>query len=149
MFRRIIACVDGSKQAMRAAITAIELAKRCDARLTFISVSSEPSKEVDEELQRFMEVEHLERLPDEAIDRARTKLLQSVTDHAKKKAHRNVDSIMRTGHPARTIVDFARNTGADLIVMGSRGLGDVESVLIGSVSLEVSSQSSCACLLVK
>ena len=149
MFGSIIACVDGSKQAMRAAITAVELAKRCDARLPFISVAPEHSKQIDEDLRRFMEAERLERPPDEAIDRVRAKLLKGMTDHARKKGHRNVDPIMRTGHPAHAIVDFARNAGADLIVMGSRGLGDVESVLIGSVSLEVSSRSSCPCLLVK
>ncbi len=149
MFSNIIAAVDGSREGMRAAVAAIEMAKRFDARLTVISVAAERSKEIDEELQRFMEVEHLERLPDEAIDNARAKLLDHVRDHARKKGLGKVETVMRTGRPARAIVDFARSAGADLIVMGSRGLGDVESVLLGSVSLEVSSLSGCACLLVK
>lgn len=134
---------------MRAALAAIELAKQSQGRLTFISVAREPSKEIDEELRRFMEVEHLDRLPDEAIDSARARLLNHLKEHARKKGFQSAESVMRTGRPAAAIVEFARNVGADLIVMGSRGLGDVESVLIGSVSLEVSSRSDCACLLVK
>lgn len=149
MFGNILVAVDGSKQARRAAVAAIEIAGRFDARLTVISVAAERSTQIDAELRRFMEVEHLDRLPDEAIDAARARLLEHVKDHARKKGLTKVESVLRTGRPARAIVEFARETGADLIVMGSRGLGDVESVLIGSVSLEVSSLSDCACLMVK
>ena len=47
------------------------------------------------------------------------------------------------------IVDFARDQRADAIVMGSRGLGDVSGLLLGSVSHKVSHLAACTCIMVK
>ena len=53
------------------------------------------------------------------------------------------------GDPAGRILDTAKNGGADLIVLGSRGLTDVASLLLGSVSHKVLHLAPCACLMVK
>ena len=47
---------------------------------------------------------------------------------------RSVESAVLRGRPATAIVEDARAFGADLVVVGSRGLGPVSSVLMGSVS---------------
>jgi nucleotide-binding universal stress UspA family protein len=44
---------------------------------------------------------------------------------------------VKGGQPARSIVAFAEEHGADLIVVGSRGLGSVEGFLVGSVSHKI------------
>lgn len=49
----------------------------------------------------------------------------------------NVEAIVLRGRPATAIVDRARGMRADLIVVGSRGHGTIESMLLGSVSTEV------------
>jgi nucleotide-binding universal stress UspA family protein len=49
----------------------------------------------------------------------------------------NVDGIVLRGRPATAIVDRARGMRADLVVVGSRGHGAIESMLLGSVSAEV------------
>jgi nucleotide-binding universal stress UspA family protein len=41
------------------------------------------------------------------------------------------------GHTAREIVGLAKSEGADLIVMGSRGLSDVAGLFVGSVAHKV------------
>nr|WP_312860533.1 universal stress protein [Mesorhizobium sediminum] len=46
-------------------------------------------------------------------------------------------------------MNVARDENFDLIVLGSRGLGDVEGFLLGSVSHKVTSLASCPCLTVK
>lgn len=48
-----------------------------------------------------------------------------------------VESAVLRGRPATAIVERARRMGADLIVVGSRGHGTIESMLLGSVSAEV------------
>ena len=53
------------------------------------------------------------------------------------------------GRPAKRILDAADETHADMIVMGSRGLGEVEGLFIGSVSHKVSHLSKCTCVTVK
>jgi nucleotide-binding universal stress UspA family protein len=49
----------------------------------------------------------------------------------------DVKTVLLPGPPARAIVDEVRSSESDLVVMGSRGGGDVSSVLLGSVSHEV------------
>ncbi|HUO45666.1 MAG TPA: universal stress protein [Acidimicrobiia bacterium] len=54
-----------------------------------------------------------------------------------------------SGDPAATIVRLAKEVGADLIVMGSRGLGSVAGLLLGSVSHKVGHAAPCAVLTVR
>ena len=48
-----------------------------------------------------------------------------------------IESAVLRGRPSSAIVGEARAMAADLIVMGSRGHGTIESMLLGSVSVEV------------
>lgn len=41
---------------------------------------------------------------------------------------------LREGRPAEEIADLAEETGADLVMVGSRGLGTIERLLLGSVA---------------
>jgi nucleotide-binding universal stress UspA family protein len=50
---------------------------------------------------------------------------------------RRVEAEVLRGRPATAIVERARETGADLVVVGSRGHGRIESMLLGSVSAEL------------
>ena len=50
------------------------------------------------------------------------------------------------GRPAKRILDAADETHADMIVMCSRGLGEVEGLFIGSVSRKVGHLSKCTCV---
>jgi len=54
-----------------------------------------------------------------------------------------------SGSPADAILDAADRENADMIVMGSRGLGKVADLLMGSVSHKVSHLSKCTCVTVK
>ena len=55
----------------------------------------------------------------------------------------------REGKTARTIVDYAKGNRMDLLVLGGRGRGEVESLLLGSVSTKVSMLAHCKVMLVK
>lgn len=52
------------------------------------------------------------------------------------------------GVPAQTIASAARNEAADTIVMGMRGLRQIEAVAFGSVSQEVCRLVDCTCVAV-
>jgi nucleotide-binding universal stress UspA family protein len=60
-----------------------------------------------------------------------------------------VNSIAREGDPAAVILDVAREEKIDLIVLGSRGLGTLQGLLVGSVSSKVNRLSDCCCITVK
>lgn len=55
----------------------------------------------------------------------------------------------RSGYPPDEIVDYAKSIEAGLIVVGSRGFGDLKFLLLGSTSHRVSHLSPCNVLIVK
>jgi len=69
----------------------------------------------------------------EPVEKARAQLSRPGLD---------VNAAVLRGRPASAIVDAAKNVRADLIVMGSRGHGTIESMLLGSVSAEVIDHAS-------
>ena len=56
-----------------------------------------------------------------------------------------VDTLLRRGSPAEEIVRCAEESGATLLVMGSRGWGEMHAVLLGSVSERVLHTAPCPC----
>jgi len=62
---------------------------------------------------------------------------------------RNIKTAVREGKPARTIIDYAKNNKIDLIMVGSRGVGEIEATLLGSVSQKVSLLADCTVMIVR
>jgi nucleotide-binding universal stress UspA family protein len=60
-----------------------------------------------------------------------------------------VETAVRRGSPADEIVRCATESGAGLIVMGSRGWGEMHAVLLGSVSERVLHTAPCPVLIVR
>lgn len=149
MFRHILIAVDGSKHAMRAAVAAIDIAQQYGSTLEVITVVKKPSSEISEQLRHYMAVENIPATLEELVDKRSQEILAQVEEHARKKGLDKVRKVVKPGQPARTIVDHAKQIGADLIVMGSRGLGDIEGLLLGSVSHKVSTLAQCSCLTVR
>lgn len=148
MFKTILVALDGSKHAKRAANVAIDLAQRYGSRLHFITVTKNPPR-LSEELQRYMEVEHLKGTPDALVTDVAKNILAEAEKLARSKGLNEVKTIAKNGPVARTIVDVAKRQKADVIVMGSRGLGTVEGFLLGSVSHKVVSLAECNVMTVR
>ena len=57
--------------------------------------------------------------------------------------------VVEEGDPVERILEAQKREQADLIVLGSRGLGNMKGLLLGSVSHKVAHLAECACLTVK
>jgi len=60
-----------------------------------------------------------------------------------------VESVVRRGSAADEIVRYAKEQAAGLIVMGSRGWGEMHAVLLGSVSERVLHTAPCPVLIAR
>jgi len=60
-----------------------------------------------------------------------------------------VERVDLEGYPPDVLVDYAAETGADLVVVGSRGRGDFASLLLGSVSHRVVNHAPCDVLIAR
>lgn len=61
----------------------------------------------------------------------------------------NVKGYVEDGDPASKIVEVAEKEGADLIILGSRGLSGVRRLFLGSVSSKVVNHAHISVLVVK
>jgi nucleotide-binding universal stress UspA family protein len=62
---------------------------------------------------------------------------------------RIIETRLAEGRPATVIVDEARTFRADLVIVGSRGLGRLRSMVLGSVSAEVVDHAPCPVLVAR
>jgi nucleotide-binding universal stress UspA family protein len=62
---------------------------------------------------------------------------------------RGVETMVVRGRPASMLLEEARSFGADLLVLGSRGHGQLETMLLGSVSSEVVDHAPCPVLVAR
>ena len=145
MFKRIVVPFDGSKGAAKALEMAVGLQKLCDSDLLLVTVYRHHS--YLEASLSMVRVEEPENLDDVLRGHAK-----AVIEHGKKEAAQlgatKVRGFVRNGPVARGIVAFADEHDADLIVLGSRGLGSIEGYLLGSVSHKVTGLSEIPVLVV-
>jgi nucleotide-binding universal stress UspA family protein len=142
VFKRIVVAYDGSDQAIKALNTAIELAKAFSSKLDVVEV-------VDTAALLGM---GFAPIPSDVIAQIYSKA-QNDVEQAKKKAQeagvKDVTSQVLEGDPATSIIEYASKNGADLIVMGSRGLSTFKRLVLGSVSSKVVQESRIPVLVVK
>jgi nucleotide-binding universal stress UspA family protein len=146
-----LVAVDGSLQGLKAIELAITLAKASDAELVLVHVV--PIEPDPEGLERWANVEDLSAEELRArIHRNRT-LGDNITREAETRAKdaglSHVSSRVAEGNVAKEIVDVAMETEADMVFLGSRGLSDVQGLLLGSIAHKVSHLAPCTCVLVK
>ena len=81
-----------------------------------------------------------QRAAQEAVERVAEELRDITT---------NVDTIVRSGAPADQIIRAADDLEADLIVVGGRGKGAVEAIVLGSVAYRVLHHAPCPVLVTR
>ncbi|RCK73901.1 MAG: Universal stress protein family [Anaerolineae bacterium] len=139
MFNKILVGVDGSEHALKAVRFAGELARTCNADLVIVHAYAPiPAGLGEPNLQEAIS-ERL-READEVLQRA----LQEVGFTPKV-----VETEALEGSAADVILRVAEVRSVDLIVVGSRGLGALASLLLGSQSQEVIQRATCPVLVVR
>ncbi|MSP82950.1 MAG: universal stress protein [Alphaproteobacteria bacterium] len=148
MFKRILLAVDGSEHALLAADVACDLAARYEARLIILSVAK-PVGKMSVAARDYIQAEHLAGAPSYLLTDLARAALADVDGRARAKGLTNVKTVVREGNPARRIVEYAKEHDIDLIALGSRGLGDLEGLLLGSVSHKVATLAHCTVITAK
>jgi nucleotide-binding universal stress UspA family protein len=147
MIRKILVALDGSDHANRALEYALDIAEKYSAALLFLSVfhqvtiaGIEPTFSTVQLLHtsRIIQKEYHERILSTAV----TKIMSIHPDL-------KVTTRLSEGHPADKIIELAEAEHCDLIVMGSRGLGGLKEMFLGSVSDKVADHASCPVLIVR
>jgi len=125
LVKRILIATDGSRSAREAAEFGLELAREHGAEVTFVHVAAPPPG-YDESFGPAGAPRTWPEPEDYAPLRAAEKLAaaQGVAAQA----------LLLAGDTTEEIVACADTLDADLIVVGSRGLGPVKTALLGSVS---------------
>lgn len=147
MYKKILVGLDGSIHGLAATRSAVELAKRFDAEVHLLTVTR-PYK-VSQELQRYLKAENLLGEPKYVMDEMTENIIKEARDITKNAGLPKVKEVVREGKPARSLVAYAKNNHVDLIVVGSRGIGEEDPVLLGSVSEKVGMLAHCAVMIVR
>src|SRR5215216_3397638 len=141
---RILLATDGSEEAELAALRAVELAEKTDSELHVVHVGVVPTF-----LKSYPGTLGYERRLYEEIEEVSRVLLRKQTWRVKAAGGTVAGAHLRMGQVALEIVALAEELQADLIVMGSRGLGGVRRALMGSVSDSVVRHAHCPVLVVR
>jgi len=147
VFKNILVAVDGSKSSTNALETAAELAKGSGGKLHILHVVREMQVPLTPGLMDAYE--KLERHRHDLLNSAGEQLINQAKRSVEAKGIDAVETDIGSGDPASAIVDYAARNKADLIVVGNRGHGQVEGMLLGSVSRKVSNTTKTNCLIIK
>jgi len=139
--KSLLVPVDGSPNAERAVAFAIRMAKAVQGmKVILLNVQEQLERWYQHGLASDSSREHLKQQGQAQSAAARRLLDESGCSY---------EFLIVFGKPAETIVQAAKDHGCSGIVMGTRGLGDVETLLLGSTSFKVVQLSELPVTLVK
>jgi nucleotide-binding universal stress UspA family protein len=136
MFKTVLFPIDQSRETREAAETVTNIVKTYNSRLILLSVVEKaPSGATPPDPDTMSSVEEVARL----LQAAQALFAQQGIE---------AEVIEREGMPSFTICDVADEIGADLIVMGCRGLGLTAEGVAESVTNRVINLAPCPVLIV-
>jgi nucleotide-binding universal stress UspA family protein len=144
---KILIATDGSDFSRAAVETACNLAGSMASEVRVISAYDTPASIAAEPFVGTPELyqELIDGLKDVA-EKAANSASDTVRDRC---PHAKVDTLVEMGHPAEAVLQAAKDWSADLIVVGSHGLGFWGRTLLGSVSNAVVHHAHCPVLVVR
>ncbi len=131
LINKILVPVDGSESSKRALKYAKELAEKLPGEITLLHVYELPVQFTDFEDRS----ETFSNLSEDIKIYG-----QKILDESEKQIatpQMNINKLLLEGHKGNTITEIAEQNNFDLIIMGSRGIGAIQTFLLGSVSYNV------------
>jgi len=140
--RKIVVAIDFSAHSEPALETAIDIAKREGAELHVAHAVEIPTAVFSA---------YAFEVPANFINDARQQASLRVEEAVKRATDRGVEAKgqVRSGPPAATIDELAKELGADLIVVGTHGHTGFKHLALGSVAERILRHSPCNVLVVK
>jgi nucleotide-binding universal stress UspA family protein len=143
-FQKILVPLDGSENSYRALSAACDLAENCNATIELLYVFL-----ISKEIPAYTQI-NSSYIPEVVFTDAQEKGQSTL----KEGLNRIPSSIAATssleiGFPAEKIIEISENIKCDLIVIGSRGLGAIKSIVAGSVSSYVVHHAACPVMVVR
>jgi nucleotide-binding universal stress UspA family protein len=137
-FKKILVALDGSKNSIRALSNAIELAKQNNSLIAGIFV-----------IQSFPTEMGMRRtIVGKALSKHYKHFMEIAKTMCAKKGVKFLN-VVEYGEEGKTIVSFAHKNNFDLIVVGSRGMGKLKELFLGSTSNYVIHSSKIPVLIIK
>jgi nucleotide-binding universal stress UspA family protein len=145
MFQSIVVGTDGSSTAGEAVHKAIQLARELGAAIELVSAYEPVSQ------QRLREEARQAPSDMQWMVNRREDVDVTLREAAEqcRGAGVNVNTYAREGDPADAILDVAEERGADLIVVGNKGMTGAKRFLLGSVPNKVSHHAPCSVLIIR
>lgn len=142
-FERILVPVDFSEHSTEAVRTAVALSRSYGATLTLVHVYDPSAYALPEDFV-LLTGPQLDRLTLQFEQE-----LAAMKDAALELGAERVSTRLLQGRPAARIVEFAKDTDIDLIVLGTHGRTGSRHLLLGSIAERVVRTAPCAVLTVK
>jgi nucleotide-binding universal stress UspA family protein len=145
LFKRIVVGTDGSETAGEAVRQAVGLAEATGAALDVVSAY--------EPVPRHRLREESGEIPGDIAyavgPREDVNVILEAAAGPAQEAGVEVQTHAREGDPADAILDVAEETGADLVVVGNKGMTGARRFLLGSVPNKISHHAPCGVYIVR
>ena len=136
--KRILVAVDGSSATPRVVTRATELAAQFGAGIILLHVRQKVPDILGEPYYQQVLDKYMQQA-EATVEPSTARLEQDGINH---------EVLILEGDPAAAIIDAAVDEKCDLIVMGTRGLSNLQSIALGSVSHKVLQAAVCPVMVV-
>ena len=141
MFRKLVVGTDGSARAERAVQEAIDLAKATGAQLHLVAVFGEGERHWENiESSAKVDSKDLRQVAESVLARSAAKAREQGVE---------AEYTAREGDPADAILAVASEQGADLVVVGNKGMTGAGRFLQGSVPNKITHHADCSVLVIR
>jgi nucleotide-binding universal stress UspA family protein len=140
MFSKVAVGTDGSETAGEAVREAVELARRYGAELVLVSAFQDPELGPLDRREASLELQWA------FSPTARLKEILARTEAEVRREGIECSTLAEPGDPAEVIVRLVEESGADLLVVGNKGM---QRRVLGSVPNTITHKAPCSVLVVK